>query len=267
MPQRLALVWMLVLGVHGAQLPAADLKPQSRVEILRSLMAEYGTLQAPLPRGDKGLRLQSTGDVDREKLLHEITQNGTALKSGTVVQITQIQFKDKEIIFEINGGGKSKTKWYERIEVGVGTRTTPINDPNARVSAEAGSSITLVFPSKLPDLTPDELKDYLSPVLDLDAKIPTLGPAEEVPPEFQKAIEEKRAVAGMSQDMVRAAMGSPDRTIREEKDGVEQEDWVYEAPPMKVVFVTFEADKVVDVQEHHGGVRGETVPYPAEPPR
>ena len=267
MPWRLALVWMLVLGWHGAQLQAADLKAQSRVEILRSLMAEYGTLRAPLPRGDKGLRLQNTGEVDREKLLHEITQNGAALPSGTVVQITQIQFKDKEIIFEINGGGKSKTKWYEHIQVGMGTQTTPINDPNAKVSAETGSSITLVFASKLPDLTPDEVKDFLSPVLDLDAKIPTLGPAEAVPPEFQKAIEEKRAVAGMSQDMVRSAMGAPGRTIREERDGVEQEDWVYEAPPTKVIFVTFEGDKVVDVQEYHGGVRGETVPYPVEPPR
>jgi hypothetical protein len=67
--------------------------------------------------------------------------------------------------------------------------------------------------------------------------------------------------------MVMAALGPPDRKVREERDGTEQEDWIYGSPPLKVTFVTFEEDKVVDVQEYAGGARGETVPYPTEPPR
>ncbi|MBI2818937.1 MAG: hypothetical protein HYX73_03075, partial [Acidobacteria bacterium] len=231
------------------------------------LVAEYGVLQAPLPRGDKGLRLDVGGDIDRDALLHELTQEGTAIPAKVIVQITRIEFRDKEIEFEINGGGKKKTKWYEHIEIGMGTRTTPINNPNADTGSGTGSKITLLFPDKLQEMTVDDVKGYLSLVLDFNAKSPILTMTEPIPPEFQKAIEEKVAVVGMNRDMVLAALGPPDRKVREEKDGVEEEDWIYGSPPLKVTFVTFEGEEVIDVQEYAGGVRGETYPYPTEPPR
>jgi len=268
MPRRLICISALLFAL---QLPfparAGELTPASRVAILRGLVAESGLLLSPLPRGQKGLRLKVGGEIDRESLFHELTHEGTAVASKNMVQITQIQFHDKEIVFEINGGGRKKTKWYEHIEVGMGTRTTPISDPNANAGSQNGSQITLVFPSKLPDLTVDELKDYLSPVLDFEAKNPIQSLTSPIPPEFQKAIEEKQAVEGMNQDMVLAALGQPDRKVREERDGVEQEDWIYGTPPLKVTFVTFEGDQVVSVQEYTGGPRGEIHPYPTEPPR
>ena len=268
MPGRFVIASIFLITLHTAQpLRAADLKPASRIAILRGLVAEYGSLVAPLPRGDEGLRLSAGGDVNREELLHELTQEGTAIPAKTMVQITQIEFHDKEIVFEINGGGKKKTKWYEHIEIGVGTRTTPINNPNADAGSANGSKITLLFSKKLPEMTVDEIKDYLAPVLDFEANNPIQTIAVPVSPEFQKAIEEKQAVVGMNQDMVLAALGPPDRKVREEKDGAEQEDWIYGSPPMKVTFVTFEGEEVVGVREYAGGVRGETHPYPTEPPR
>ena len=269
MPRQFRVPFLLVaiVALAGVTGRAQDLKTSSRMTILRGLVAEYGSVLVPLPRGQKGLTLKVDGGIDQDALLHEITHEGTAVPAKTLIQITQITFHDKEIIFEINGGGKKKTKWYEHVEIGVGNNTTPISDPNAHGAAANGSMITLVFPRKLPDLTVDELKDYLSPVLDFEAKNPIQMIAEPVSPEFQKAIEEKQAVVGMSQDMVRAALGPPDQKVREEKDGVEQEDWIYGAPPMKVTFVTFEEDRVVQVQEASGGVRGQTASYPTEPPR
>jgi hypothetical protein len=250
-------------------LRAADLKPASRMAIVRGLVAETATVLAPLPRGEKGLRVSAEGGIDREGLGHEILQEGTAVPSKSVVQITAIQFHDKDIVFEINGGSKKKSKWYEHIEVGIGSQTTPISNPNAEPGTQNGSKITLLFPRKLPDMTVDEIKDYLALVLDFEAKSPVLATptAAPIPPEFQKAIEEKQAIAGMTQDMVLAALGQPDRKVREERDGAEQEDWIYGTPPLKVTFVTFEGDQVVDVQEYKGGVRGEIHPYPTEPPR
>ena len=268
MLRRLVIVSVLMFGLRlSLSVQAAELKPASRLAILRGLVAEYGALQVPLPRGDEGLRLSAGGEVDREALLHELTQEGTAIPAKIIVQITQIEFHDKEIVFEINGGGKKKTKWYEHIEIGMGTRTTPINNPNADTSSGTGSKITLLFSSKLPEMTVDDIKDYLAPVLDFEAKSPILTMTEPVPPEFQKAIEEKVAVAGMSRDMVLAALGPPDRKGREGKDGVEEEDWIYGSPPLKVTFVTFQGEEVIDVQEYSGGVRGETYPYPTQPPR
>lgn len=249
---------------------ATSLQESSRIQILRALLAEYGTVRIVLPAGSKGLRLQSTGQVDQDSLQHEITQNGTALKPGTLVQITQIQFKDKEIVLQINGGGK-RSKWYDHVQGGMVTTDAPmptVADPNSIEEPPPGSSITLAFPGKVPDMTPDELKQYIAPVLDMNAKtLPTqIAPTEAIPPQFEKDVEEKRAAVGMDQDMVRAAMGPPDRKVREEKDGVEQEDWIYQPTPLKVVFVTFEGEKVISIQEYRVGPRGEMQLAPKEPP-
>jgi hypothetical protein len=245
---------------------AAELKPQARMAILRGLIAEYASPKVALPRGEKGLVLKANGDVDQDSLVREITQNGTAIPANALTQITGIEFHNKEIVFEINGGGKHKTKWYEHIEVGMGSRTTPITkDQNP--ATPKGSMITLVFPSSLPDLTVDDLKEHLEPVLDFNPPTALQVASRPIPPEFQKAIEAKQAVVGMDQDMVLAALGPPDRKVRETKEGVEQEDWIYGTPPLKVTFVTFEEDNVVDVQEYVGGIRGATQAEPEEPPR
>ncbi len=50
--------------------------------------------------------------------------------------------------------------------------------------------------------------------------------------------------------MVLAAMGRPDRKVREKgPDGNEIEDWIYGKPPEKTIFVSFEGDKVTKVHQ------------------
>ncbi len=245
---------------------ANDLKPRSRMAIIRAMVAEYGTLLSALPRGEKGLFLKVDGQIDNDSLTKEITQNGTAVGPQILVQISNIFFRDKEIAVEINGGGKKKTKWYEHIEVGMGGGTTPLSSADSS-KPPVGSMITLVFPDRLQDLTVDEFKQYLSPVLDFTPVNPLQALFGPIPEEFKLAIEQNEAQAGMSPDMVRAALGYPDHKIRETVDGVEQEDWVYGTPPLKVTFITFEADEVVDIQESYGGVHGHVKEYPRQPPR
>ena len=267
MPGRFAVAVSLILGtVSGSGLFASDLKPQSRMEIMRGLIAEYATAKSPLPRGEKGLRLKADSGIEQESLRREITQNGTAVQPNVLIQITKIEFRDKEIAVEINGGSKKKTKWYEHIEVGIGYGTTPISTGNKQ-GTPTGSTVTLVFPQKLPDLTVEQVKEYLAPVLDFNPRTPIQTMTRPVPPEFQKAIEEKRAVEGMDRDMVVAALGQPERKVRETKDGVEQEDWIYGTPPLKVTFVTFDGEEVVGVQEYTGGVAGEAQPPLQSDPR
>lgn len=244
---------------------AQEMTPKARMAILRGMIAEYATLRVALPRGEKGLQLSAEGEIDQDSLMREITQHGSAATPNNLVQITNIAFRNKEIVFEINGGGKKKTKWTDRIEVGMGSRTTPLTAPDGKTPT--GSAITIEFSAKLPELTTDELKALLNPVLDFTPVNPLQTINVPVPPEFQKAIEDKQAVEGMSRDIVLAALGPPDHKVREMKDGVEQEDWIYGKPPLKVVFVTFEDDQVVKVEEHQGGVHGSVQTYPKQPPR
>lgn len=252
----------------AAPLKAAGLKPQVRMAIIRGLTAEYATLKVPLPKGKKGLILESSGVVDQQSLQREIANNGTAVAARSLVQITAIEIDDKEIALEINGGGTKKTKWYEHIEVGMGSGTRPINDPNAKQSALAGSSILLKFPKGMEsELTVADLKNYLAPVLDFNPTSPIQAMTRPVPPKFKDAIEAKRAERGMDREMVVAAMGQPQRKIRENKDGIEQEDWIYGTPPLKTIFVTFEGDEVVEVKEYTGGIGGSVQMTSEEPIR
>jgi hypothetical protein len=238
-----------------SSLSASGLKPEARMELIRSLTAEYANLKVPLPRGKKGVSLSADGRVDEQSLKHEITQFGTAVAPNTLVQITAINIQDKEIVFEINGGGTKKTKWYDHVQVGMGSTTQPINQQDTK--APTGSAVTLVFPKKIEELTVADVKNYLAPVLDFNPSSPIQAMSRPVPPKFQEAIQAKLAQVGMDRDMVIAALGPPQRKVREQsKDGVEQEDWIYGTPPMRTTFVTFEGDEVVKVQNYEGGIGG-----------
>ena len=127
--------------------------------------------------------------------------------------------------------------------------------------------VTLVFPKKLQDMTVEEVKAYLLPVLDFTPVTPMQAITAPIPPEFQAAIEEERAAEGMNRDMVIAALGQPDRKVREMADGVEQEDWIYGTPPLRTIFVKFEGEAVVSVDEYSGGVTGAALPAVMTDPR
>ena len=187
------------------------------------------------------------------------------MRQNVLVQITNIVFREREILFEINGGGKHKTKWYEHVEVGVGYGTTPI--ATGKKGTATGSMITLAFPQKLPDLSVEQVKEHLALVLDFSPVTPLQAMSRPIPPEFKEAVEAKQAVVGMDRDTVLAAIGQPDNKVRETKNGLEQEDWIYGKPPLKVIFVTFEGEEVVDVQEYTGGVSGQAQTPPEAPPR
>ena len=115
-----------------------------------------------------------------------------------------------------------------------------------------GSMIQLDFGRPLPEMTPDELKLYLSTVLDFSKqRSAAVTWAESQPPEIREAITAKKAAVGMDQDQVMAAMGRADRKVRErEPDGTDVEDWIYGTPPGKTVFVRFSQDKVIRVSQY-----------------
>ena len=265
---RIALTASFVWGTaSGVCLFGENLKPKSRMAIMRGLIAEYATTKSPLPRGEKGLFLKvADGEIDTELLQKEITREGTAVPLNILIQITDITIRDKEIAFEINGGGRRKTKWYEHVEVGMGSGTMPISRGDNR-GTPTGSTVTLIFPKKLQDMTVEEIKEYLLPVLDFTPVTPIQALSKPIPKEFQEAVEAKRAEEGMDRDTVIAALGQPDRKVRETKDGVEQEDWIYCTPPLRTIFVTFEGEEVVRVEELEGGVTGSAQPPLVTDPR
>ncbi len=240
------------------------LRPQSRAWIVRGLTAEFATVKKTLPRGQEGLHLQTNGQVDEKELEKQLVNNGPAVRPGELVQITKIDFQKDRIVFDINGGGKKKRKWFQNIEVGMGRTTRPVTDQPAE--GPTGSTVSLEFGRPLPDMTVDQLKEYLAPVLDFSQRSASLILTDTWPKEIQEAVKNHEITAGMTRDMVLASMGRPERKIREKKGRTEQETWVYGRVPSKILLVVFENEEVVEAHQYIPGVAATRVPRMDDPP-
>ncbi|MGH9595152.1 MAG: hypothetical protein ACRD5L_18815, partial [Bryobacteraceae bacterium] len=230
------------------------LDPYSRLALIRFVDVEFARAIKSLPGGKNGLILHPGKPLDDSTLKRELASHGAAINSGDNVQITSLVFKDKEIIFALNGGGARKTRWRDRIQIqagGIPSLSSSGSTSAAAAQAGRGSTIILDFGRPLPDMTPDELKAMLAPVLDFSKEhSAAVQWVETLPPEMKKAIEEKRPAMGMTHEMVIAAIGKPDKKVRERTpDGVDTEDWIYGTPPAKTMFVTFVGDKVTRIEE------------------
>jgi hypothetical protein len=226
------------------------LNKQGEINLIRGLSSEVAVAKIALPRGKHGIYLDSKGKIDEGRAREELKQYGIAINPGSPVKITKVVFHDNRLLFEINGGGKSGTHWYQHIEVGMGTTTAPVApiDPN-QVMAN-GSYITLRFPDRVPNLTVDQAKLLLAYALDFSRHSPTVLYSPAVTPQVKQAIKDHKVMVGMDRDAVLSAKGPPDRKVREDQpDGTEKEDWIYGLPP-HVLFVTFDGDSVVSVKQY-----------------
>jgi len=226
--------------------PKEGMDRSTRIDIIRGLLREVGVTKVPLPRGKRGVRIDAQGKLNQADAQKELHNNGMAMQPGTPAEITKIEFKSNQVIFEVNGGGKSGKKWYQHIEIDGGMSVAPVGQPSATAY---GSSITLDNGKALPDLTVAELKKVLSGVLDFERHSPTVLYSPNVPPAVKEAIKNHKVIVGMDRDAVLSAKGSPDRRVREVRNGSEQEDWIYGLPP-HVLFVTFDGDQVVSVKQY-----------------
>jgi hypothetical protein len=220
----------------------------ARIDLIRGLAKEVAVTRVVLPRGKHGIFVSPDGKLDQAKADAELRANGPAIRPGMPVEITAIAFKPGRVVFEINGGGRQGKKWYQRIQVGMGTTTQPIAADTPVLTY--GSSISLIFPDKAPEkLTVPEVKKMLGAVLDFERHSPTVLSSPSVPPKVKEAIKNHQVLVGMDRDAVLSAKGSPERKVREVRDGAEQEDWIYGLPP-HVLFVTFSGDTVVGVHQY-----------------
>ena len=242
---RLLLVGTLLVVASGFSKEGMD--RNTRIDIIRGLLREVGVTKVPMPRGKTGVRVDAQGKLDQAKVQSEIRTNGLAMQPGVPAQITKIEFKSSEIIFELNGGGRSSKKWYQHIEV-MGPVSTSSSRQDQNVTA-FGSSVRVSFGKSLPDLTVPQVKKLLSAVLDFERHSPTVLYSPNVPPAVKEAIKKHEVIVGMDRDAVLSAKGAPDRRVREARNGVEQEDWIYGNPP-HVLMVTFDGDQVVKVKQY-----------------
>ena len=255
-------VWVLVAlsgSLLFAQQKERKLTDDEKIELIRGLTAEYGTVKVYLPRSRKPVRFESNGRWEKQEWLDAGREFGPVAKVGELVQVTGVDINSDNIVLQINGGLNTKGKWYDRIEGGVGggTSTRPIS---GRDSRSFGTAIAVHFPGRVPPIPATDVKKMLAPILDFDKRSATENYFDTLPPEIQAAIKEKRVIEGMEKDQVVLALGRPRDRIRETVDGKDLEDWIYGLPPGKITFVTFHNGKVVKVKDSYAGLGGSTAP-------
>ena len=244
------------LSLPGAPRPAEKLTMDDRIELVRGLTAEYAKVKVLLPRSRRALDIDAAGTYDKKAWSEAAKQYGPAGRLGDTVQITKVELGSDRIVLQINGGFNGPRKWYRGVQIGAGPSGNPTavpiggNDSNA----PGGTSLAVLFHKPLEPIKAAEVKKMLAAVLDFDLHTATELNSEVIPPAVQQAIKEKRAVEGMTHEQVILAMGRPREHSRETKDGLELEDWVYGVPPGKIVFVTFNGDKVIKVKEEYAGL-------------
>jgi hypothetical protein len=225
---------------------------------LRGLDSEFATVKDFLPRSKKPLDFNINGSYDKDLWAQIGKQNGPAARVGDQIQLTHVTIEKDRLILEINGGIRGGGHWYDNVQGGMGGGPThPINQGPVNSNASSGTYIQLLFHGPVTAMKASEIKDVLEPILKFDQRSASEIYSQRLKPEVQKAISEKKARVGMDRDEVFLALGRPERKLRETKEGVDLEDWIFGRPPGKIVFVTFEGSKVVKVKETYAGLGAE----------
>jgi hypothetical protein len=245
----------ITLLLHPPLYRAADTKNQpmtreTRMLVIRSLNAEFAYVRRVIPAGLQALVIKGGQIVSPppEELQRLSATYAPAAKPGDRVQITSIEIKNDKMLFAINGGPKKKAKWYQRIEVGGlgGTMRRP--DDNA-ANISHGWLLELDFDRFVPEMTGDQVRELLSPVIDFKATSAVEAYLDTVPPKVKEAIKNHQVLVGMNRQMVSTAKGRPEKKIREkDEQGREYEEWLYGQPPEEVQFVRFIGDEVVQLK-------------------
>lgn len=255
---------LLLSGIAAADKLSVD----ERLEIERSMTAEFAIAKVVLPRSKKPLVIHSNGALDQPQWEEALQNAGLAAKAGDQVQITRVKIESNRIVFEINGGGKGHGHWYDNLQIGMGGDVGPMGAPIPGSGQVApGSFVAVVFPHSVPPINSTQLRQMLAPIFNFDKPSAAQQFVENLPPPIKEAIKQQHAIAGMNRDMVLLAMGKPRNKSREtDKDGNDIEDWIYGDPPGKVTFVRFSEGKVIRVEDSYANVGGTTAP-PLPPAR
>jgi hypothetical protein len=246
----------------GAPAPkSGPLQETSKLDLIRFVSGEYAKARKPVPGGKDGFIFYIDKPVDESMLERAVVNHGAAVNTGDSVQVTKLDFHDRTIVVDLNGGGRPKKHWRDHVSVGMGGAPIPVGQPSTSTTQDAGppglqpgagGTLILQFPKSIPDMTPEQLKQFLSPFLDFSKEhSASVHWIDTLPPEKKKAITERHAILGMDKDEVVAAMGKPDRKIRErDAGGYDTEDWIYGHPPDKTIFVKFTGERVTSIKQY-----------------
>jgi len=228
---------------------APRMSKQTRYEIIRDFETQIVYARAPFPMGGKGVQLKNgVATPNGQELQQALALWGPAVKPGDPAQLSYVQIKDNHIHFDINGGPVRRKKWYQHIQVsGAGGNSVPLSPSESQPNPH-GTYLDIYFDTYVPEMTAQQLRDLLYPVLDFTARNKEEAYLDTVPPKVKEAIRAHQVLVGMNSEMVLHSRGKPPKKVREKEGDVDYEEWIYGNPPEDVDFVRLVGDEVVRVE-------------------
>src|ERR1700677_3407352 len=142
----------------SVQQPASSkqspLQPQSRMEIVRYVSGGFAKALKPIPSGKKGFKIEVGKKIDDKDLRNALHGHAAAANVGDTVQVTSIEFRTKEIVIEINGGGRSHFNIRDHIQIGMGGPGVPASGDVSQQQS-LGGTLILDFGRDVPDMSAD----------------------------------------------------------------------------------------------------------------
>src|SRR5215510_7224332 len=143
-------------GSSDGQTPAPSgpksptLQDSSKLSLIRYVSGEFAKAIKPLPAGKEGFWLYVGKPVNGEQLDRAVASHGAAVRTGDNVQITRLEFRDHQIVVDLNGGGRGKKHWRDHLQIGMGgppmptVKSTSTQDPGPPgIQPGAGSTLFL----------------------------------------------------------------------------------------------------------------------------
>jgi hypothetical protein len=221
---------------------------QTRYEIIHDFETQIVYSRTAFPMGAKGLRLKDGAITPNGlELQQALALWGPAIRPGDPAHISFIQIKDNHIHLDLNGGAIRRKKWYEHVEVAGSGGAVPLSQGDSQPNPH-GTYLELYFDKYVPEMTAQQLRDLLYPVLDFNAHSKEQAYLDTLPPKVKQAIQAHYVLVGMNTEMVLHARGKPPKKVRERDGDTYYEEWIYGEPPQDVDFVRIVSDEVVRVE-------------------
>src|ERR1700757_914436 len=99
---------------------STTLQETSKLNLTRYVSGEFAKAIKPLPAGKEGFHLNVDKPLQADLLDRAVATHGPAVNTGDNVQITRLEFHDRQIVVDVNGGGRGKKHWRDHIQIGMG---------------------------------------------------------------------------------------------------------------------------------------------------
>jgi hypothetical protein len=246
-PVRLGVVVVTVLACGQmtlAQVPRGE-SASCGPTLERLLVNKKLVAKVVFPASAQGIDLTLDGRWDQKETSRLIKRTGVGIAVDDPAVVNQVKLKDNLLELHLNGGGFGTfgdvllSSEYQRQTRSTGEK------------ASGGSRVNLRFtrPVTCEELTDaEQMMRFLEPLLDASA-LRIVAAQQAIAPEWAEDARFTRVVIGMDKATVFAIMGEPKQKHVNLETDPPTERWQFDLPDLRTRVVTFQAGKVVKVDE------------------